>query len=62
MNVDSNKCIGCGTCVEDCFAKAISLIEGKAVHSEENVRAEDAVSVCPQHVVVSAMVADVDAA
>jgi ferredoxin len=62
MNVDSNKCIGCGTCVEDCFAKAISLIEGKAVHSEEKCKGcGRCVSVCPQHA-VSAMVADVDAA
>jgi ferredoxin len=62
INVDSKKCTGCGACVEDCFAKAISLIEGTAVHGEEKCKGcGRCVSLCPQHA-VSAMVADVDAA
>ena len=62
INVDSKKCIGCGACVEDCFATAISLIEGKAVHREEKCKGcGRCVSLCPQHA-VSATVADVDAA
>jgi ferredoxin len=62
INVDSKKCTGCGACVEDCFASAISLIEGKAVHSEEKCKGcGRCVSLCQQHA-VSAMVADVDAA
>jgi len=41
---------------------AISLIEGKAVHSEEKCKGcGRCVSLCPQHA-VSAKVADVDAA
>ena len=60
--VDSKKCTGCGACVEDCFAKAISLIEGKAIHSEEKCKGcGRCVSLCQQYA-VSAMVSDVDAA
>ena len=62
INVDSKKCIGCGACVKDCFAMAIALVEGKAVHNEVKCKGcGRCVSLCPQHA-VSAIVADVDAA
>ena len=30
MNVNSEKCIGCGLCVKDCFPKDIEIVDGKA--------------------------------
>ena len=30
MQVDAEKCIGCGKCVEDCFPKDIKMDHGKA--------------------------------
>jgi ferredoxin len=62
IHVDAEKCTGCGTCVEDCFAMAIALVEGKAVHNEGKCKGcGRCISICPQHA-VSAKVANVDAA
>ena len=30
MNVNNEKCVGCGICVKDCFPKCIELIDEKA--------------------------------
>jgi len=30
----NDKCIGCGTCAEKCYMKAITVVNGKARHSE----------------------------
>ena len=35
MWVDSDRCMGCGACVEVCPAGAIALVEGKARVDEE---------------------------
>ena len=34
MQVDLEKCIGCGTCVRDCPTGAVRLVRKKAVISE----------------------------
>ncbi len=31
VTVDKEKCTGCDTCVEECPAEAITLVDGKAV-------------------------------
>ena len=62
FQVDTDKCIGCGACAEDCFARAITLIDGKAVHNEEKCKGcGRCVSICRQQA-VHAKVADVDGA
>lgn len=30
VNLDQSKCIGCGSCSEICFCKAVNISEGKA--------------------------------
>jgi ferredoxin len=62
FDVDTDKCIGCGDCAEDCFARAITVVEGKAVHSEEKCKGcGRCISICKLKA-VNAKVADVDAA
>lgn len=29
--IDKTKCTGCGSCVDDCYVKALSVVEGGAV-------------------------------
>jgi len=41
-------CIGCGTCWDICFVKAITLIDKKAVFSDSCRGCGRCVSVCPQ--------------
>jgi ferredoxin len=42
-------CVGCGTCTEGiCFVDAITLIDGKAVISEECRGCGRCVEVCPE--------------
>ncbi|MCL2882942.1 MAG: 4Fe-4S binding protein [Coriobacteriia bacterium] len=36
INIDANKCNGCGLCVDACFESAIELIDGKAVLVRED--------------------------
>jgi len=47
--VNKPKCIGCQTCIENCNAKAIELIEGKAeINKEECEGCAMCIAVCPQ--------------
>lgn len=34
FNIDKDKCVGCGSCVQECPANAIILENGKAVIDE----------------------------
>lgn len=47
--VDVNSCNGCGTCVEECPAEAISMIEDKAeIDMSDCIRCGVCHEVCPQ--------------
>ena len=45
----TDACVGCGTCIEDnvCFVNALSLVDGKAVISEECRACGRCVEICP---------------
>ena len=45
----TDACVGCGTCMEEnvCFVDAITLVDGKAVISEECRGCGRCVEVCP---------------
>lgn len=39
VSVDTEKCIGCGICMERCFVKAITVVDGKCVLDDGKCRA-----------------------
>ena len=47
VSVDDN-CIGCGTCVDVCFVKAIEIVDGKSVISEACRGCGRCVLICPE--------------
>ena len=49
----TDACVGCGTCTEEnvCFVNAISLVDGKAVISEECRGCARCVEVCPENAI-----------
>ncbi|MDF2678190.1 MAG: nitroreductase [Bacillota bacterium] len=50
--INSNKCIGCGLCVKDCFQKEIEIIENKAyIKNESCIKCGHCVAVCPENAV-----------
>jgi Fe-S-cluster-containing hydrogenase component 2 len=52
MWVDSDRCTGCGDCVEVCPAEAIALVEGKARVDEEScIGCGDCADECPQNAI-----------
>jgi UDP-glucose 4-epimerase len=62
VTVDRNKCVRCGTCVAECFMKAITLDETSAVHDEALCKGcGRCAAVCP-HGAVTIDVENVDAA
>jgi nitroreductase/Pyruvate/2-oxoacid:ferredoxin oxidoreductase delta subunit len=49
MIVDSNKCIGCGLCVRDCFPKDIEIVDGKAkINNVSCFKCGHCIAVCPK--------------
>lgn len=49
VNVDADKCIGCGTCVEKCFNHALKLADGISAWEEERCKGCSACAIaCPQ--------------
>ena len=49
MNVDINKCIGCGLCSTDCFPKDIEIVEGKAkINNVKCFKCGHCIAVCPK--------------
>lgn len=52
IEINSKKCIGCGTCVENCNANAISLVDGKAkINHERCEGCAMCIAVCPEKAV-----------
>ena len=47
VNIDRDKCTGCGACVDVCPVNAITIEDGKAVVSDECVDCGACVGMCP---------------
>jgi len=50
--IDTEACVKCGTCVEECPSGAISLDQRPAVNLEECVDCGTCVDVCPSGAIV----------
>ena len=49
MNVNSEKCVGCGLCVKDCFPKCIEIVDGKAkINNVTCMKCGHCIAVCPK--------------
>ena len=51
VQVDMNKCIGCGLCAGDCVGRAIAVEDGKAVVKNECIQCGHCVAICPVNAV-----------
>ncbi|SHH81232.1 nitroreductase family protein [Clostridium grantii] len=52
MKVNSEKCIGCGQCVKDCFARDIEITEGKAnIRNVTCFKCGHCIAVCPTNAI-----------
>ena len=47
IHIDSEKCIGCGACVADCFPEALALENGKAILKGTCIECGHCFAVCP---------------
>ena len=51
MNVDLDRCVGCGTCVQDCPLGAIRLKKKKAVIDDRCSQCGACMRVCPEEAI-----------
>ncbi|OOM81855.1 ferredoxin [Clostridium puniceum] len=52
MNVNSEKCIGCGICVKDCFLNCIEVVDRKAkINNVTCMKCGHCIAVCPKSAV-----------
>jgi nitroreductase/Pyruvate/2-oxoacid:ferredoxin oxidoreductase delta subunit len=52
MNVNSEKCVGCGLCVKDCFLKCIEIVNEKAkINNVTCMKCGHCIAVCPKDAV-----------
>ncbi|WP_010233766.1 nitroreductase family protein [Clostridium arbusti] len=52
MKVDSEKCIGCGQCIKDCFPMDIEMVDGKAkINNKACIKCGHCIAVCPKDAV-----------
>ena len=51
VNIDNEKCIGCGLCVSDCVADNIVIENGKATLINSCLQCGHCVSICPMNAV-----------
>lgn len=49
MKVNSEKCVGCGLCVKDCFPQDIEIVNGKAkINNIKCFKCGHCIAVCPK--------------
>lgn len=49
MNVNSEKCVGCGLCIKDCFLRDIEIVDGKAnIRNATCMKCGHCIAVCPK--------------
>lgn len=48
IQIDNEKCIGCGLCIKDCPAGKLKLENSRAVYTPECIQCGHCVAVCPQ--------------
>lgn len=54
MNVDSQKCIGCGQCVKECFPADIKMVDGKAkIRNITCFKCGHCIAVCPTNAITT---------
>lgn len=54
INIDKEKCIGCGLCIKDCPTGTIGMEDGKALFNNTVcIRCGHCIAVCPKNAVVS---------
>ena len=51
IQIDKERCIGCGLCAQDCIAANIRVENGKAVVLQECLTCGHCAAVCPQQAV-----------
>jgi len=52
MNVNIEKCVGCGQCAKDCFASTIEVVDGKAKINNDNcIKCGHCIAICPREAV-----------
>ncbi|SHI71051.1 Nitroreductase [Clostridium cavendishii DSM 21758] len=52
MNVNLEKCVGCGLCSKDCIAYDIELVNGKAnIKNETCIKCGHCIAICPKEAV-----------
>ena len=51
IQIDETRCVGCGSCVEDCVSGTIKLVDNKARVDEECFQCGHCVAICPHEAV-----------
>ncbi|ADM28157.1 4Fe-4S ferredoxin iron-sulfur binding domain protein [Ignisphaera aggregans DSM 17230] len=53
VSINRERCIGCGKCVEACLAKALAIIDGRAMLINERMcdGFGSCIAVCPSHAI-----------
>jgi len=53
VNINRERCIGCGKCVEACLTKALAIVDGKAMLINERLcdGFGSCIAVCPSHAI-----------
>lgn len=52
MNVNVEKCIGCGQCAKDCFPRDIEIVDGKAkINNVSCIKCGHCIAICPKDAV-----------
>ncbi len=52
MNVNVEKCVGCGQCAKDCFPRDIEIVNGKAkINNVSCIKCGHCIAICPKDAV-----------
>ena len=51
VEILTEKCIGCGQCVKECFPKCLSIVDGKACANDMCIDCGHCYAVCPTNAI-----------